>query len=225
MTDHKRLDLLRGVLMSQRVAALPTPRCLDDETIAALVDGTLEDPAAKAAAVGHLEECSLCRAAVASVANALADPAVKREISALEGRGRRRRVAWAMVPLAAAAALVVFVWRGSGINDGGSSMMRDSTIAGAKAPTPLTPRDRVAGVTRFVWSSIPGVVRYRVRLYTGDGTVLWTKETADTVLAAPPVPLLTTRIPYFWMVEAEIEWRRWTSSALVEFRVGARDDD
>jgi len=205
---------------------VPTPDCLDPHMLAALADGTL-DAARRARALGHVATCGLCRRAVASVAEALADGPITHEVEIVEGRRRRLRgqLLRVVTPLAAAAALVVFVWRGSGTNDGGSSVMRDSTIAGAKAPTPFLPRDRVAGVTRFVWSSIPGVVRYRIRLYTGDGTVLWTKETADTVLDAPAVPVLTTRTPYFWMVEAEIEWRRWTSSALVEFRVGARDDD
>ena len=218
MTDRERLDLLRSVLLSRRGSATPTSSCLDDETIAGLADGTLSDPEAKASAVRHLAQCESCRRAVASINGALADEAVKRAVPGLERRMRVRRLLWIMGPLTAAAAIVLFIWR-SGTEDRGFPVLRDSTIAGSPAPVIIAPRGRVARVDRFVWSFVPGVGRYRIRLYTDDGTVLWTKETADTVLAAPRAPEFAPRTLYLWMVEAQTDWQRWTSSGLVEFRV------
>jgi anti-sigma factor RsiW len=88
VTGPERLDMLRQVL-GGRGAAAPGPACLSDDTIAALADGVL-DAARRAVAVPHLATCARCRAAVASVARALADPAVAREVSALHHATRRR---------------------------------------------------------------------------------------------------------------------------------------
>ncbi len=198
---------------------VPRPDCLDADTVAALADGTL-DAARRAHALGHVATCALCRRAVASVAEALADGPITHEVEIIEGRrSRSGRLLWITIPLAAAAALVVLVSR-SGTKDSGLPVLRDSTIAGAPAPVLIVPRDRVARVERFVWSSVPKVGRYRIRLYADDGALLWNSETADTVVAAPTTPALAAGTPYFWMVEAQTEWQRWTASNLVEFRVG-----
>jgi hypothetical protein len=203
---------------------IPRPDCLDADTVAALADGTL-DAARRARALGHVATCALCRRAVASVAEALADGPITHEVEIVEGRrSRSGRLLWITIPLAAAAALVVLVSR-SGTKDsgGGLPVLRDSTIAGEPAPVLIAPRDRVDRVDRFVWSSVSKASRYRIRLYTDDGALLWNSETADTALPAPRSPALASGTPYFWMVEAQTEWQRWTASKLVEFRVvGAR---
>src|SRR5688572_24740381 len=84
--------------------ALPTATCLDEDTVAALADGTLDD-GARAAAFPHLAECPRCRAAVASVTRALGDPAVAREIPSV--RAGRRRLFQVAIPAAAAAILLL----------------------------------------------------------------------------------------------------------------------
>ncbi|OLB52187.1 MAG: hypothetical protein AUI08_01045 [Gemmatimonadetes bacterium 13_2_20CM_2_65_7] len=218
MTDRERLDLLRSDLLSRRGRVAPTSSCLDDETIAALADGKLGDPEAKAGAMRHLTECEVCRRALASVAGALADEAVRREISASERRTRVRRLLWIIGPLTAAAAVLVFIWPRR-TDDRGLPVLRDSAIVGGQAPVLIAPRDRVDRVDRFVWSSVSKASRYRIRLYTDDGALLWNSETADTVVPAPRSPALASGTPYFWMVEAQTEWQRWTASNLVEFRV------
>src|SRR5205823_13961357 len=78
------------------------PDCLDEETIAAVVDGTAEADARKTA-TRHLASCARCRGAVASVARGLTDPSVAREIAAIDG-GRRPRVIRFVLPAVAAAA-------------------------------------------------------------------------------------------------------------------------
>src|SRR6266568_8851656 len=198
MSDFDRLDRLRG-LFHTRETPVAKPDCLDEHTVAALADGTL-DAARRGRALGHVATCALCRRAVASVAEALADGPITHEVEIVEGRrSRSGRLLWITIPLAAAAALVVLVPR-SGPKDSGLPVLRDSAIAGAPVPVLIAPRDRVARVERFLWSSVPKVGRYRIRLYTGDGALLWTSGTADTVVAAPTSPALASGTPYFWMV-------------------------
>ncbi len=212
------LDRLRGHFHTGETP-VPRPDCLDADTVAALADGTL-DAARRGRALGHVATCALCRRAVASVAEALADGPITHEVEIVEGRRSRwGRLLWITIPLAAAAALVVLVPR-SGPKDSGLPVLRDGTIAGGQAPVLIAPRDRVPPVERFVWSSVSKVDRYRIRVYADDGALLWSSETTDTVLAAPTSPALASRTPYFWMVEAQTEWQRWTASNLVEFRVG-----
>jgi len=120
--------------------------------------------------------------------------------------------------LAAAAALVLLLVPRRG-DDGFMPGLRDSTLTTAGAPVPLSPRGAVARVDRVIWSSVPRVERYRMRLYNGEGAVLWTVETADTLLAVPDSVVLSPRITYFWKVEAQTEWQRWAASDLAEFRL------
>src|SRR5688500_19440723 len=103
MTDPDPEYLLRHALRGD--AGSVTPQCLDDETIATLAEGTI-DADARAAAMPHLASCVRCRLAVASVARALADPAVARAIPRPTGAGRRL---WRAAPPAAAAPTVLML--------------------------------------------------------------------------------------------------------------------
>ena len=93
---------------------------------------------------------------------------------------------------------------------------RDTSI---HAPLLVAPRGPVARVDQFVWSGVPRSDRYRLRLYTDEGDVLWTSETTDTLVALPDSVGLSHLATYFWKVEAQTEWRRWAASDLVEFRL------
>ncbi|MDP3773136.1 MAG: zf-HC2 domain-containing protein, partial [Gemmatimonadales bacterium] len=84
MNRPEDLDLLKDALLARPRAETPTPECLDDETVAAFAEGAL-DGSARRAVLPHLAECSQCRGAVASVARALADSAMAREVAAVEG--------------------------------------------------------------------------------------------------------------------------------------------
>src|SRR5258706_7250571 len=102
MSDFDRLDHLRE-LFHTRETPVAKPDCLDEHTVAALADGTL-DADGRGRALAHVATCALCRRAVASVAEALAAGPITHEIEIVEGRRRRRGpVLPVAVPLAAAA--------------------------------------------------------------------------------------------------------------------------
>ncbi len=92
-------------------------------------------------------------------------------------------------------------------------------MTSAAAPVPIAPRAVVAEVGRLIWSSVPKADLYRVRVYDGDGTVVWRLETVDTTAALPTTVLLSPEHAYFWRVEAQVESNRWAASDLVEFRL------
>src|SRR6267378_4262852 len=110
MSHPDPLDPLRRVLARHAAGAPeePTLKCLDDDTLAALAEGSL-DAAARAATLGHVASCPRCRSIVASVARALADPGVAREVAS-PGRAGRRRFYQIALPAAAAAVLLVLAW-------------------------------------------------------------------------------------------------------------------
>jgi hypothetical protein len=116
MTASDPQLLLRSV---RRDKPYDSQQCLNEATIAALVDGTLDD-AIHAAAVLHLAQCRLCRSAVTSVSRALGDASIAREIATL-ARRRRRRFAVAMALSAAAVFLLIALPHR---NDGDSQTMR-----------------------------------------------------------------------------------------------------
>jgi len=79
------LHLISGLLR----ATAPAPpgsrgvECLDDEVIAALAGGRLQSEA-RAAAIQHLASCDWCARTLASVVELQTDPALAREIAAVE---------------------------------------------------------------------------------------------------------------------------------------------
>ena len=87
MSDSDRLDRLRGYFHTGETP-IAQPDCLDEHTVAALADGTLAADA-RTRALAHVATCALCRRAVASVAEALADGPITHEIEVVEGRRRR----------------------------------------------------------------------------------------------------------------------------------------
>lgn len=204
-------EVLRGPASLERWTQ--TPECLEELTIADFVDGRLT-PEARAPVVTHLLTCARCRSVVRATGHLLADVAVAPEVT----RHWRR---WSLpLSLAAAAALLLFLWPRSTDDHGSKSGLREPTLTSTVAPVPIVPPPgaSVARVDRLVWSSVPRAERYRVRLY-GEGSVVWTVETADTAVALPDSVALSPRVSYFWRVEAQTEWRRWVASDLVEFRL------
>jgi len=219
MTDTDRFDRLRGYFHTGEIP-IARPDCLDAEIVSATAEGTLGTEA-RTEALAHMATCAYCRRAVASVAEAIADGPVTHEIEVIEGRRvRRRRGLWLAVPVAAAALVVVMVGRYS-LTQPEPLLLRDSVVTDttAQAPVPMVPRAAVARVDQFVWSRVPRAERYRLRVYNEEGDVLWTTETADTVVWMPDSLDLLPRATYFWKVEAQTEWRQWVASDLVEFRL------
>ena len=212
MTDRDLLDLLRRFEAPVR----ETPECLDDGTLAALVEGALDD-AARAAVLPHLAGCARCRGAVASVARALADPGVAREVRGVEGAGWRRfyRIA---LPLAAAAALLLVLAWPRQANDGGPP--HRGPPADASAPVTVSPIGVVADAATLQWTAVAGADRYRVTLSDAAGRVLYDAQLADTVAALPDSIVLVAGRSYVWLVEARTGFDRWSTSRLVEFSIG-----
>jgi len=120
--------------------------------------------------------------------------------------------------LAAAVAFVLLLLP-SGGDDGPSPGLRGRTDTSTHALLLITPRGSVDHVDRLVWSSMPRIERYRLRLYDDQGDVLWSLETPDTVVMLPDSVRLSRRVTYFWKVEAQTEWRRWVTSDLVQFQL------
>jgi len=202
--------LLRGSVSLER--RTETDGCLDELTLADFVEGRL-GPETRGPAVAHLLTCARCRSVVKATGRVAADTTVTDQTPA--PRWRR----WSIpLGLAAAAALVLLLLPHGG-SDGSSPGLREPPDTNNHAPLLIAPRGSVARVDRLLWASVPGIERYRVRLYNDEGDVLWTTETTDTLIAAPRIPALAPGTPYFWMVEAQTEWQRWTASDLVEFRI------
>ena len=201
---------LRATTLSD--SRIETPECLDELVVAEFVDGVLTGET-RDRAVAHLLECGRCRAlvkATSEVASGEREPAV----AAARGSHVRR---WALpLGLAAAAAFALILLPAP--DQGGH---REPPLSSVVAPVPLHPaaNDRVTRVGRFVWSSVPGAERYRLRVYDAAGTVLLDTETVDTSAALPDSIALSAGVSYFWRIEAQTDWQRWSASNLVEFRL------
>ena len=189
--------------------------CPDELTIADFVDSRLLGQS-RAAIVAHLLTCARCRALVKATSELAASGV------GATPQGNRRWQRWALpVGLAAAAALVLILLPR---RDGESPTLREPAVTSTIAPVPLmpTPGSTAGRVDRLLWSSVPGAERYRVRLFDGEGTVLWTVESSDTIAMLPDSVRLQPRVLYFWRVEAQGEWMRWAASDLASFRIDAR---
>jgi hypothetical protein len=195
-----------------------TPDCLEEPMVVDFVEGRLT-PEERAPLVAHLLTCARCRSVVAATGRLLADDRVSREmISQAVKPSRRRRWALPLGIAAAAAVLLLVLPRGAEHTDS-SRGMREPAAGTMVAPIPLAPRASTARVSRFVWSSMPGVDRYRLRLYDDQGALRWTAEASDTSLALPDSVVLSAPATYFWKVEGQTDWRRWAASDLVDFRL------
>lgn len=207
-------DPIRRALVASTTGDAATPSCLDDDTIAALAEGIL-DPVARATSVAHLATCRRCRTAVASVARALADPAVARAIARTD-RGRRGRLWRIVLPAAAAAAILVALGVPRWTDD---RTHRKPPTPLAERPTPTAPIGLVAAATALRWTPVPGADRYRVTLFDATGRVRYRTEVGDTAAPLPDSVVLVPGRPYLWQVDARIAWDRWSASDLVRFSI------
>jgi hypothetical protein len=212
MTDPDPEYLRRHVLRGD--AGAVTPQCLDDETIAALAEGTI-DADSRAAAMPHLATCARCRLAVASVARALADPAVAREIP--RPAGARHRLIQVAIPAAAAAVVVLLAMPSR--DDDRAPAHRAPTITAVSSPILMSPVGIVAAADALRWAPVTGADRYRVTLFDDAGGVVYETQTADTVVALPDSIRLALGRSYLWKVEARTGWGRWSASELIEFSI------
>jgi Putative zinc-finger len=221
MTEPGKADRLTDRLAQVRAfrpggEGTATRDCLDDGAIAAMVDGTLEAES-RSVALAHLAACERCRKAVASVARALADPEVAREARAAERAGGSRvRFTRVAIGVAAAAAIVLFVWPRQ-LQE--PLPHRAPPITSAPAPEAVWPVGQVAEVQSLRWTSVAGADRYRVTLFDAAGSVLFENDLVDTVIALPDSVLLTPGGTYWWKVDARLSFDRWATSKLIEFSI------
>ena len=201
-------------LRAERGGTSPAAGCLDDETIAALAEGSL-DGAARDVAMGHIAGCARCRSAVSSVARALADPAVSQEVRATSRPRLRLLTIASGIAAAAIVAVVAIPWRSA--DD--ASTHRAPTITAAAGPVLTAPVGVVANARALRWTGVAGADRYRVTLFDATGSVVYETQTSDTDAELPDTISVQRGSRYFWKVEARTGFNRWSSSDLVEFSV------
>lgn len=185
-------------------------RHLEPAQVASYVDGTIQ-PSVRAAVQRHLATCEDCRAELVEVSRIMRSfPAAR----------RARRHVW--LPAAAAAAVVLVLAWPRAANTPVGTVHREEAVTTTVAPRPVTPIGAVASVSELVWSSVPYADRYHVRMFDGNGTVIWERETADTVATLPTSVSPRAEVSYFWKVEALTGFDRRAASGLVEFVVSRR---
>lgn len=183
--------------------------CLDDLIIADFVDGMVE-PAVRSLVVSHLAACERCRWVTAATARAVTAGTAQPVPAWRKGIGA--------VMLATAATLAL-IWSRPAAVPGTGPDLREPAITTTVPPRPVQPIGTVTAVDRLSWSAVPGALRYRVRLYDADGSVIWRGETTDTAIVPDPAAAPRPGATYFWRVEAQSEWERWAASRLTEFRI------
>jgi hypothetical protein len=221
VTRYDDADRLRQALAPHvGGAAAASPDCLDDHAVAALADGSI-DAARRDALLPHLAGCAHCRHRVASVARALADPGVARELSDVDDATRPRVTTTRRIALAAAAAaaavLLVIAWPSS--MEPPQQPHRAPAITAAPAPEAVWPVGAVADARSLRWSAVPGADRYRVTLFDAEGLVLFEAELAGTEVELPAAVVLDPGRRYWWEVDARLDFDRWVASDLVEFSI------
>lgn len=198
--------------------------CLDDDLLAALAEGSL-DPESRARVLPHLARCGRCRSAVASLARALADRAVSREVRAAEAPPSPLGSRWwrpLAIPAAAAALFLLIAYPAGLFRNRPDPVHRAPVLANGTTPSALAPVGAVASARQLQWRSVAGADRYRVTLFDAGGRVLYEAEPLDTVAALPDSLHLTPGRRYLWRVEARVGFDRWVASDLIEFSLGGR---
>jgi hypothetical protein len=218
------VDLLRVEATTLRLATPATvdavKGCLDQESIAALAEGSL-DLAATPEAVTHLLSCPRCAREVASVARLLEAPEVGRELDRLgQRRSRRygrRLVGGVVVGGAAAAAALLLMLGRAPSSPLPHTLYREESVTGTVAPRLVAPLGgrAAAPLDMFRWTSVPRADRYRITLFARDGSVIWEASTRDTAIAVPDLVHLVPTDTVLWRVAAHGGWEdRWATSEL-----------
>ncbi len=183
---------------------------LESTSLARYLAGT-GTPDERAGWEAHLSECPECREEMV-------------EVNRIVATVPARRRGW-LAPLVAAAAVLLVVWTGTIGRESPGEETRDPETSPrlALAPTPLAPLGRVSGIEELLWSAVPGVGRYRVTLFTGEGRAAWQATTTDTFVTVPDTLRLALAIPHYWQVKAETGFGRWVESELVAFTIPRPD--
>lgn len=185
-----------------------------DETVAAYLEGVIPR-AERASLETHIGACEYCRARLA-----LAD-------RALETAPRRRApIYWRpMVAAALAASLAGVILLSRSVPPVTPSETRGAEQEVAQPSVrivgPLPGATVEPAALRFIWSPLEPDALYQVTISAGDGKMLWTARTADTV-ATPPADVRHRMQPgqsYFWRVDALLTNLRSVTSSDQRFSV------
>jgi hypothetical protein len=180
---------------------------LDEGALARFVDNTVGDDE-RTQIESHLADCAVCRE----------DLAETRRV--LRTQPRRRR--WVpLVPLAAAAMVLLLLWTGGGHQAPIGTVTRDPALTNTLAPRPIAPIGNVSRLDSLQWSAVPGAHRYALTVFSGDGRTLWQTTLSDTAVALPESLRFSSLSPYYWRIKAETAFGRWVESDLVTFMVTA----
>jgi hypothetical protein len=216
---QRELAELRESAAGLKEAEGPGPEdsgaCLDDEAIAAVVEGRSDGRA-----LAHLAECGACRERVAEISRLLRHDPVAAEVrgiaAAVDETGRGR---WLRLGLGVAAAVAVMAVYGIGRTPR-PDRLREEPVTLISAPVPVQPAGAVGRVDSLSWHAVARATQYRVTLFGQDGSTVWETGTTDTVVTLPAGIRLAPGGVYYWKVQARTDWNRWTASEMVEIRVG-----
>jgi len=147
--------------------------------------------------------------------HALKCPACRRELALLHAvsTGERRAAPraireiswkrWMPAALAASLMLAVGVAGVGRLRNRGVDITRAGAAAGPFLVTPANGGAVRAGLVRFVWRPVAGVIRYTLEVDATDGTVLYSAQTGDTVFT---VPIAATAVgENRWLVRAQMD--------------------
>jgi hypothetical protein len=177
---------------------------LDEGTLARFLDN-VAGADERARIEDHLADCADCRD----------DLYAARRI--LQARPRRRR--WLpLVPLAAAATVLLLIWPRVG-DRAPNGVTRDPALTTTLAPRPIAPVGTVTRIDSLQWSAVPGARRYRVTMFSAEGRAVWQTTPTDTAVALPDSLRFSPLTSYYWQVKAETAFGRWVESDLVTFTV------
>ena len=213
---EKTMNALREAALSKSVFERQSA-CLTEDVLVSFADGRLGD-AERFAATQHVSTCRHCQHELGSLVRALKDPDVER--AARSGGRMRLRLAGMLVPLAAAAALIiVFVVPERQRSRVPEKVHRAPVLASGPAPVGVSPVGPVSRVVELQWSIVPNAETYRVTLFDADGRVLYETQANGTSTFLPDSLKFAPAQRYLWQVQARIGFNRWVASDLVEFRI------
>jgi hypothetical protein len=223
--EVRRLGLVRGALGAAEMGAEGGPECPEDDLLAALAAGELQ-VGSRSDLMVHLSSCRSCRATVASLSTALADPAVAAAKTAAD-RPWGRRLTRLAVPAAAAVLLIAVLGRqgddarpsAKDVHLSEPSPHRAPVTQVFSDPVPLSPRGVGDRPVWLRWTAVAQADLYRVTLYQSDGQTLYQRELRDTATAVPDSIRLIPGSSYFWRVEARTGWDRWVASEWEQFTI------
>lgn len=194
-TDRALQDAYRSL-----VAASPGGDHLDAEAWDAIAANTL-DPIRRDAAFDHVVACDSCTRIWRGIMALQADAEQERLIEAPSPSRTASSWRTQLVPLAAAAALILVVGAAWLVRPSGpepETLRNGTTMAAIDALMVAYAPD---GVPAFVWAPVAGATRYRIEVFTDDGRPVWARE-----LEQPPAswPAETPRAAgtYRWRVTA-----------------------